>query len=56
MASSGQAQYHQQHTAIVTALKDRDGKLAAQHMRDHIISVRGRLLKLDDEDEEFHAK
>ena len=53
MSSSARAQYHQQHTAIVTALKDRDGKLAAQYMRDHIISVRNSLLRLEDEDEEI---
>ena len=52
MSSSGRAQYHQQHTAIVTALKDRDGKLAAQRMRDHIISVRDSLLMLDDEEDD----
>lgn len=51
-SSSSRAQYHQQHTAVVTALKDRDGKLAARHMRDHIISVRDSLLMIEDEDEE----
>ena len=53
MPSTGRAQYHQQHTAIVTALKDRDGKSAARHMRDHIASVRDSLLRPGEGDEDY---
>lgn len=51
MTSGQRSKYHQQHTAIVNGLKDRDGKLAAQHMREHIASVRDSLLGSEDDED-----